>query len=291
MRPNCCHISVAFLLKFLNFLQSFIGVSIVLYSVWMLSQWNQHIPIPPPPSAPSPDQSLYILSDSHSQIHTLRVSDGGIASSNLATHLVSGFDDQFGFELLNSLQLPAPWFIYAFMGVGILLCCITFIGCIAAEAINGCCLCFYTLLKTVLILLEAALVAFIAIDRHWEKDLPVDPTGELESLRSFIENNVDICKWVGISVLVIQVFSLLLAMILRAMISTRRTDTDGEDDYENVRDKTREPLLHSRSSQASGSTATHSYVWSSRMREKYGLNSGDKTHLLNQNATVSMKSI
>ena len=33
-------------------------------------------------------------------------------------------------------------FIYSFMGVGILLCSITFIGCIAAEAINGCCLCF-----------------------------------------------------------------------------------------------------------------------------------------------------
>jgi len=31
---------------------------------------------------------------------------------------------------------------YYFMGVGIIPCCVTFIGCIAAESINGCCLCF-----------------------------------------------------------------------------------------------------------------------------------------------------
>ena len=33
-------------------------------------------------------------------------------------------------------------FIYSFMGVGILLCCLTLVGCIAAELIHGCCLCF-----------------------------------------------------------------------------------------------------------------------------------------------------
>lgn len=37
------------------------------------------------------------------------------------------------------------------------------------------------------------------------QDLPFDPTGELESLRSFIEDNIDICKWVGIAVIGIQV--------------------------------------------------------------------------------------
>lgn len=102
----------------------------------------------------------------------------------------------------------------------------------------------FTLLKTVVILLEAALVAFIAIDHHWEKvfftpflgifsfsnsvmqfhrfilsyfplrniyyftcqDLPYDPTGELHSLRSFIEDNSDVCKWIGIVVVSIQVY-------------------------------------------------------------------------------------
>ncbi|KAH7517481.1 hypothetical protein FEM48_Zijuj09G0069400 [Ziziphus jujuba var. spinosa] len=334
---NCCHISLAFVLKFLNFLQAFIGVSIILYSVWMLDQWENHIPISPPPSAPSPDSSSLSLF-----FH----SESAAVSDQITVDLVSGFDGTLGLTLL-SFKLPAPcssagsslpgwcfplvafnllkmvdavnlkvlWFIYSFMGVGILLCCVTFIGCIAAEAINGCCLCFvssmhtflkccvlkqwfylclYTLLMTVIIILEAALVAFIAIDHRWEKDLPFDPTGELQSLRSFIEANVDICKWVGITVVVIQALSLLLAIVLRGMVSTRRVDYNGEDDYDG-RAATREPLLNPQSSQASGSTkvdgrGTHSDVWSTRIRDKYGLNSAERYGSLDQNASKSMKS-
>ncbi|GAV63853.1 Tetraspannin domain-containing protein [Cephalotus follicularis] len=287
MRRNCCHISFAFILKLLNFLQAFIGISIVIYSIWMLNQWNSHVPVSPPPLAPSPDSSLSLLSNSHAE--SVWVSGRHIMPLNVEADMVSGFDDGLGLGFdLNSVKLPAPWFIYSFMGVGIILCCVTFIGCIAAESIHGCCLCFYTILITVLILLEAALVVFIAIDRQWEKDLPFDPTGELDNFLSFIEDNVDICQWVVITVVVIQALSLLVAIILRAMVSSRRNDPDGEDDYANIRGRTWEPLLNPQSGQTSGST--HSDIWSLRMREKYGLNSGDKYNLGNQNSSASMKS-
>ncbi|PRQ25616.1 hypothetical protein RchiOBHm_Chr6g0285581 [Rosa chinensis] len=288
MPKNCCHVCLAFVLKFLNFLQAFVGVAIIVYSAWMLDQWNHHIPVFPPPSAPSPDSPFSLSLGS----------DAGAASDQItpldfAVRLVSGVDDGMGFQL-NAVKLPAPWFIYSFMGVGALLCCITFIGCIAAESINGCCLCFYSLLITVLTLVEAALVAFIAIDHHWDKDLPLDPTGELDSLRSFIEENIDICKCVGIAVIGIQALSLLLAIILRGMISTHKPDYDVEDEYD-ARSRTWEPLLNQQSSQASGSTkgdgrGTHSDIWSSRIRDKYGLSSGDKYNSVNQNASMSMKS-
>ncbi|KAF2292657.1 hypothetical protein GH714_026473 [Hevea brasiliensis] len=139
-----------------------------------------------------------------------------------------------------------------------------------------------------LILLEAALVAFIAIDRRWKKDLPFDPTGELQSLWSFIGENVGTCKWLGITVITIQALSLLLAIVLLALVSARRTDSECEDDYEHIRGRTWEPLLN-QSGQTSGA-GNQSDVWSSRMREKYGLNNGDKTNALNQNASMSMKS-
>ncbi|KAK9993236.1 hypothetical protein SO802_022939 [Lithocarpus litseifolius] len=290
MRRNCCHISLAFVLKLLNFLQAFVGVSIIVYSVWMLNQWNNHIPISPPspsppaPSAPSPSSSSSSVSlffdSSSDQARGFKL--------EVEADMVSGFDGGFGFETdFTSFQLPAPWFIYSFMGVGILFCCLTLVGCIAAEVIHGCCLCFYTVLITVLILLEAALVAFIAIDRQWEKDLPFDPTGELESLRSFIDENIDICKWVGIAVVIIQALSLLLSIVLRAMVSTRRTDFDSEDGYDG-RGRKWEPLLNPQSSQPSGSTkgdgrGTQSDIWSTRIREKYGLST-------NQNASVSTNS-
>ncbi|CAK9163484.1 unnamed protein product [Ilex paraguariensis] len=129
----------------------------------------------------------------------------------------------------------------------------------------------HALLTTALILLEVALVAFVALDHHWEKDLPFDPTGELYRIRAFIENNVEVCKWVGISLVVIQVLSLLLAMILRAMVSIRREDSDIEGGYD-VSDRT--PLLNPQLSQTYGSIKgirTHSDSWSSRMREKVSL--------------------
>ena len=37
------------------------------------------------------------------------------------------------------------------------------------------------------------------------QDLPLDPTGQLDIVRAFIEENIGICKWVGIVVLTIQV--------------------------------------------------------------------------------------
>ncbi|XP_042489865.1 tetraspanin-18-like [Macadamia integrifolia] len=280
MRSNNLYQScLAFLLKFLNFLQTFVGFSIIIYSVWMLNQWKRHNPIPQPP-APSPESSLDMF----------RVS-GQDLPLNLAVNMVSGLEDGLGFGLKT---LPSPWFIYSFLGIGIILCLITSIGHIATEVVNGYCLCFYTLLTTILMILEAAFVAFVSVDHQWEKDLPCDPTGELASLRAFIEENFDICKWIGITVVIIQALSLLLSMILRAVVSTRRgKDDSSDDDCTIIRGRTWQPLLHPHSIPTAGSSladgkAVHSDIWSNRMREKYGLNSGDiKYNLLDQNLNAN----
>ncbi|KAI3461015.1 hypothetical protein Pfo_017678 [Paulownia fortunei] len=273
MRTPCCHTFLALILKFLNFLQAFIGAAIIIYSAYMLSQWQHHRDELPPP-APSHDES------------GIQLPADVINPLNLASGVVS-FDDnvlRIGFQ-----SLPAPWFIYAFMGIGIVVCCITCIGHIAAEAINGCCLCFYALLTTIFVLLEVGLVAFIAFNHHWKKDLPFDPTGELDSLMNFIEDNVDSFGWVGIAIVIIQALSLLFAIILRSLVSSQRVDEDIEADYD-LRSSTREPLLIPHASQVSGSTRGDSDIWSSRMREKYGLSTGDAKHnLLNQNQSTDVK--
>ncbi|XP_073272273.1 tetraspanin-18-like isoform X2 [Primulina huaijiensis] len=226
MRTPCCHTFLAFILKFLNFLQTFIGVSMIIYSGYMLDQWHRHhgdVSFPLPLAAVS------------------------------FNHNVLGLDFR---------SLPETWFIYGFMGVGILICCITCIGHFAAEAINGCCLCF---------------------------KLPFDPTGELESVCAFIKSNMDVFEWVGIAVVVIQVLSILFAIIIRSSVSSQRDDDDIEIDYDR-RSRTREPLLHSYSGKASGSTRGDSDIWSSRMREKYGLHGGEaKPSLLNHNSSTDSR--
>ncbi|KAI3742010.1 hypothetical protein L1987_59689 [Smallanthus sonchifolius] len=229
MRRTCCHSCLAFILKFLTLFQLFVGISIILYSAFMLNQWNKQLP----------ESSDSMINGSHS-----------------------------------------PWFIYAFMGLGVMLCCISCTGHIAAEVINGCCLRFYAILKTLFILLEVALVLFIAFDHHWERDLPLDPTGEIDKFREFVESDADFCKWVGITVVVVQAVCLMLAVVLRAMVNLQMELDEDDIEGELARGKGWEPLLNPHLAQTSVSVSVsgksfHSDIWSSRMREKYGLSSSN----------------
>lgn len=69
-----------------------------------------------------------------------------------------------------------------------------------------------------------------------------------------------------------QASSLLLAIVLRALLSDHSINHDMERDYD-VIGRTREPLLDPRLSQTSGlakadAKVGHSDIWSSRMKEK-----------------------
>ncbi|XP_068658038.1 tetraspanin-20-like [Aristolochia californica] len=277
---SCCRGFLAFHLKFLNFLQTFIGVSFIIYSVWMLNQWKKHGGHTP--AAPSPQNSGPLLHNSpllHADADFFGIPDD-ILQLELGVAMASGLDDGLG---VNFDKLSSPWFIYFFMGIGIILCVVTSIGHIAAEAMNGCCLCFYTFLVIVLMLLEGSLVGFFIFDKHWAEDIPYDPTGELDRLRAFVKDNIDICQWVGIALIIIQALSLLLALILRGTVSTRTTDYDSDDDFAVVSGGNRQPFLTPQGGQPSGSTSIeskgiHSDTWSTRMREKYGLNPADFMH-------------
>jgi len=45
------------------------------------------------------------------------------------------------------------------------------------------------------------------------QDLPDDPTGELDKIKEFLEENLDICKWVALGVVVLEVSALLTLTI------------------------------------------------------------------------------
>ena len=83
-------------MKFLNFLQTFIGVAMILYSAYMLNIWNNHSVIPSP--SPSPDYSDAVFPNS--------LEIGFSDRLNLEADFVS--DDGLGLDL-RSFDLPAPW--------------------------------------------------------------------------------------------------------------------------------------------------------------------------------------
>uniref|UniRef100_A0A6N2L0E0 Tetraspanin-19 n=1 Tax=Salix viminalis TaxID=40686 RepID=A0A6N2L0E0_SALVM len=93
-----------------------------------------------------------------------------------------------------------PWFIYTFLGLGVALSMITFLGHIAAETANGCCLYLYMLFVFLLIMLEAGVTADIFFNRDWEEDFPEDPSGSFDQFKGFIRSSFQLCKWIGLSV-------------------------------------------------------------------------------------------
>lgn len=127
-------------------------------------------------------------------------------------------------------------------------------------------------------IIELALAAFIFFDESWQDVIPDDSTGELDSIESFVEDNLDILKWSALAVVILQAFALLLAVVLRALGSNARKDYDSDDEFLAPTRTSRQPLLNRQttsgtSTNASGSESrpARADAWSTRMREKYGL--------------------
>ncbi|URD84456.1 Tetraspanin family [Musa troglodytarum] len=82
-----------------------------------------------------------------------------------------------------------------------------------------------------LVLLEAALIADIFLNREWEEDFPEDPTGKFDELKNFVRSNFEMCKWIGLLVVAAQAFSIFMAMVLRALGPDNSIDYDSDDGF------------------------------------------------------------
>ncbi|KAK0588962.1 hypothetical protein LWI29_007759 [Acer saccharum] len=123
---------------------------------------------------------------------------------------------------------PVPWFIYTFLGLGVILCVITCSGHIAAETANGCCLYLYMFFVILLLMLEAGVTADVFFNPDWEEDFPEDPSGSFTQFKEFIRSNFETCKWIGLSIVSVQGVSFLLALMLKALGPHQYYDSDDE---------------------------------------------------------------
>ncbi|KAJ7527808.1 hypothetical protein O6H91_16G072000 [Diphasiastrum complanatum] len=266
------------LLKFLNFLLILIGLAITLYSLWMLHQWSiqPHQPVEPPSPGSQPDHLPYMTSGGHQDLQSHEEKTGFNFYQLGRPFSENKLEPHIQWHLLPK-GLPAPWFIYAFFGFGVIVLLITCTGHIAAEISSGCCLSCYSFFLILLILVQAALATAIFFDHQWEEDIPDDPTGEFSKMKNFIEKNVDICKWVALGVVVVEVLSLLLALTLRPMLANSQRGYDSDDNYVPPRSSVRQPLLNRQTTQGNVPSSTlaeahptRNDAWRARMREKYG---------------------
>ncbi|XP_023877723.2 tetraspanin-19 [Quercus suber] len=126
-----------------------------------------------------------------------------------------------------------PWFIYTFLGTGVILGVITCLGHFAADSVHGCCLSCYMMVIILLLLLETAMAADILLNSNWEKDLPEDPTGRFRDFEDFVKSNFDIFKWICLLILLAQGFSILLSLVLRTLGPNQKSyfNYDSDEDY------------------------------------------------------------
>lgn len=251
------------LLKLLNFVLAVSGLAMVGYGIYLLVMWNKASGSPadsppfPPPAYVSNDQLLTL---GRPMLFLVSVSDSIID------------------------KLPKAWFIYLFIGVGAVIFLISCCGCIGAVARNTCCLSFYAFLLILLILVELGCAAFIFFYNDWKDVIPVDKTGNFDMIYDFLDDNWKIIRWVAIGIVGFQALVFLLALIVRAANSPAEYDSD--DEYIAPRSTVRQPLVNRQNVPATGvpvvGTLDHrpsrNDAWSTRMREKYGLDTSEFTY-------------
>ncbi|KAJ6840752.1 tobamovirus multiplication protein 2A [Iris pallida] len=152
------------LLKLLNFLLTVSGLAMVGYGIYLLVEWNKISSGGDDPLSPT-SYDPEILKLGRPMLLVMSLSE----------------------SILD--KLPNAWFIYLFIGIGIILFIISFFGCIGAVTRNGCCLSCYAFLVIVLILLELGATAFIFFDHSWKELIPADKTGNFDTIYDFLKEN------------------------------------------------------------------------------------------------------
>ncbi|XP_061951601.1 tobamovirus multiplication protein 2A-like [Populus nigra] len=243
------------LLKILNFLLTLVGLAMIGYGIYLFVEYKRADDNVGLVSTPSDGQGLTLLG----------------RPMLIAVSLSESILD----------KLPKAWFIYLFIAVGVILFVISCFGCIGAATRNGCCLTFYSVLIILLILVELGCAAFIFFDKSWKEVLPTDKSGDFDMIYKFLKENWNIVRWVALGIVILEALIFLLTLVVRA--ANRPVEYDSDDEFIASRQQTRQPLLNRPPAPAAGVPVTGTLdqrpgrndVWSTRMREKYGLDTSE----------------
>ncbi|EYU33039.1 hypothetical protein ABFS82_05G076100 [Erythranthe guttata] len=250
------------LLKLLNFLLVLVGLCMIGYGVYLFVEYKN------------------ISSDD----------DGGDAALPPSTDafVQLGRPMLLAVSLADNIfdKLPKAWFIYLFIGLGGIVLFIACCGCIGTATRNGCCLTCYSLLVILLILAELGFAAFIFFDDDWKDEIPTDKTGNFSMIYDFLDDHWKIVKWVALGAVILEALIFLLALIVRAANSP--SDYDSDEEYiGGSRQQIRQPLINRPAGgPVTGPPVTNNLdqrtsrtdSWSTRMREKYGLDTSEFTY-------------
>lgn len=244
------------LLKLMNFLLVLVGLAMVGYGLYLFVEYKHA-------TSAGNDPNL------HSSGELIQLGRPML----MAVSLDSIFD-----------KLPKAWFIYLFIGVGVVLVVISCCGCIGATLRNGCCLTCFSIFVILLILIELGCAAFIFFDKSWKEAIPTDKTGSFDMVYNFMDKHWKIIRWVALGAVILEALVFLLALVVRAVNRPANHDFDSDDESIGSRRQTRQPLLNKTAAvPTTGDPVAGSVdqrpirndAWSARMRDKYGLDTSE----------------
>ncbi|KAJ6389105.1 hypothetical protein OIU77_027456 [Salix suchowensis] len=253
-----CKGCLEWLLKLLNILLTLVGLAMIGYGIYLFVEYTRT------------DDNVALVST---------LSDGqGLTQLGRPMLMAVSLSDSI------SDKLSKAWFIYVFVAVGVILFIISCFGCIGAATGNGCCLTCYSILIVLLILVELGCAAFIFFDKSWKEEIPTDKTGDFGMVYEFLKQNWNIVKWVALGIVILEALIFMLALVVRA--ANRPVEYDSDDELIAPRQQNRQPLLNRPPGPASGAPVagttdqrpSRNDAWSTRMREKYGLDTSEFTY-------------
>ncbi|OWM64101.1 tobamovirus multiplication protein 2A-like [Punica granatum] len=239
------------LLKLLNFLLTLVGLAMVGYGIYLFVEYKR-------------------ASSDSVEVPPFGSDEGSIPLGRPMLVAISLSASTLG-------SLPKAWFVYLFIGIGVVLFIISFFGCIGICTQNTFFLSCYAVLIILLILVELGCAAFVYFDKSWEEELPTDKTGDFTMIYDFLKEHWEIIKWVALGIVVLQVLVFVLALIVRA--ANKPVVYDSDDELIDPRQQIRQPLINN--VPVAGppeQLPTRTDAWSTRMREKYGLNTSQFTY-------------
>ncbi|XP_022892760.1 tobamovirus multiplication protein 2A-like [Olea europaea var. sylvestris] len=242
------------LLKLVNFLLALVGLAMVGYGIYLFVEYK--------------NSSSFIV---HSSGELLQLGRPMLMAVSLDS---------------ISDKLPKAWFIYLFIGIGVVLFVISCCGCIGATLRNGCCLTCYSIFVILLILVELGCAAFIFFDKSWKEEIPTDKTRSFDMIYEFMDKHWKIIRWVALGAVILEALVFLLALVVRTINRPANYDYDSDDESEGSKRQTRKPLLNRKADPATGvpvsgtldQRPSRNDAWSERMRKKYGLDTSEFTY-------------